>query len=376
MDVSVIIVSYQVKYFLEQCLASVNKSLLSVKGEVWVIDNASTDESIEYLEERFSNVHFIRNNHNVGFAKANNQVLDRISGKIVHFLNPDTIIPEDFYIKAIQFFESHPYAGAMGVQMIDGSGNYLRESKRGNPNYWSSFCKISGIWKLFPHSRVFSGYYQGFLPQNESNQVSVLSGACMILTKEAIDKTGGFDERFFMYAEDIDLSIRVKQQGYEVWYFPEITIIHFKGESTQKNTQNRQIFYQTMLQFVKKHGKGTSASIKAKVLSLFLPILVKSAQIQSKSVKNETNNSKIDIKYEEIQEIEDLKKILQRGKSISKNLLFKEGQALNYRFIITEIARLKNRYAFFIQGNNTNSIVGSSSQHNQGLSMKAKETKA
>lgn len=375
MDVSVIIVSYEVKYFLEQCLASVMKSLIPIKGEVWVIDNASTDGTISYLEEKYSTVHFIRNKENVGFAKANNQVLPFISGKYVHYLNPDTILPEDFYVKSIHFFESHPQAGAIGVKMIDGSGNYLKESKRGYPNYWSTFCKMSGICKLFPHSKMFSGYYQGFLPKDKSNQVSVLSGASMMITKKVIDKTGAFDERFFMYAEDIDLSIRILQNGYEVWYYPEITMIHFKGESTRKNTQNRRIFYHTMIDFVKKYEKGTISYLKAKVLSLIVGLLVKTSEIKSKLNRIEHDSIENDIKFTEINELKELSNILTSKKKMPEFLLFKEGEKLTYKIIIDEISRNKNGFSFFLKGKNTTSIVGSTSAKKKGFSRQIEETK-
>ena len=260
MDISVIIVSYQARCFLEQCLRSVERACHGHNVEVWVIDNHSSDGTREYLATDFPFVQFRWLNSNLGFAKANNIALKEAKGQYVLFLNPDVVLPEDFFKHCLDWFLSHPSCGALGVRMIDGSGSFLKESKRGMPTPWRSLCKMSGLSALFPSSRRFAGYYAGHLSDKESAEVEVLAGACMMLTRAAADATGGFDERFFMYAEDIDLSCRVRQSGFQTAYLASTTIIHFKGESTRKLTVNyiRQ-FYGAMRLFVQKQYAGRAA---------------------------------------------------------------------------------------------------------------------
>jgi GT2 family glycosyltransferase len=254
MLLSIIIVNYNVKYFLEKCLNSVERAASGMKTEVIVIDNASTDDSIAYLKPKFPRVDFVRNEENKGFAKANNQALHQSSGEYVLFLNPDTIIPEDAFSNCIAFMEGKPDAGALGVRMIDGSGKYLPESKRGFPSLRTAFYKLSGIISLFPYSPHFAKYYLGHLKEKEVNEADVLAGAFFLTTRKVLNITGSFDEAFFMYGEDVDLSYRIQQSGFKNYYFPITTIVHFKGESTKKgNMDYVKMFYNAMRIFVKKH---------------------------------------------------------------------------------------------------------------------------
>lgn len=251
---SVIIVNYNVKYFLEHCLRSVAKAGRTIDMEVFVIDNSSVDNSRHYLQAAFNKVNFIWLDKNTGFSKACNEGLKHARGQYILFLNPDTIIPEDCFEKCIDFFKSTPGAGGLGVRMIDGSGVFLKESKRGFPSLIRSLFKFSGIIHLFPRSGFFAGYYMGNLPETETNKVDVLSGACMFVPSHVLKVTGGFDEAFFMYGEDIDLSYRIQKAGYINYYYPGISIIHFKGESTVKNSRKYvQTFYKAMRIFVRKH---------------------------------------------------------------------------------------------------------------------------
>ncbi|MDF2191011.1 glycosyltransferase family 2 protein [Paraflavitalea sp. CAU 1676] len=269
MLLSVIIVNYNVKYFLEQCLCSVEKAIghragqeeniLRGQTEVWVVDNQSTDGSVEYLQARFPFVSFITNTENKGFARANNQALQHCTGKYVLYLNPDTIVPEAAFHQCLQFMEDHPRAGALGVYMIDGSGKYLPESKRAFPTPWVSFCKMTGLTAGFPTSKLFARYYAGHLSPASVHEIDVISGAFMWVRKEVLDQTGGFDERFFMYAEDIDLSYRIQQAGYTNYFLPAPVIIHFKGESTRRDARYTRLFYTAMILFVDKHFKGIGA---------------------------------------------------------------------------------------------------------------------
>lgn len=254
MQLSIIIVNYNVKYFLEQCLCSVIKAIQNVETEIFVVDNNSSDGSATFFKDRFTKVKFIWNKENLGFSKANNIAVKQATGKYILFLNPDTLVPEDCFEKCISFFESHPEAGALGIKMLDGSGNFLKESKRSFPSPITSFYKLSGLARLFPRSKIFSKYHLGNLNENENNEVDVLAGAFMMVPKKIIDSVGSFDEDFFMYGEDIDLSYRIQEAGYKNFYFAKSNILHFKGESTRKGGLNYvRLFYKAMSIFVRKH---------------------------------------------------------------------------------------------------------------------------
>lgn len=268
MQLSVIIVNYNVRYFLEQCLLSVRRALEGVQGEVLVVDNASTDGSRAYLEPRFPEIRFFWNEQNLGFAKACNQAFRVSRGQLVLFLNPDTIVPEDCFRNCLAFFESHPRAGALGIRMLDGKGRFLPESKRAFPGLLTSFFKLSGLAALFPRSRVFARYHLGHLPDTEDHPIEVMAGAFMLVRRHLLEATQGFDENFFMYGEDVDLSYRLQQQPYPGggtycnYYFSGSSILHFKGESTRKGSLNYvRMFYQAMSRFVQKHYASAGAGL-------------------------------------------------------------------------------------------------------------------
>jgi GT2 family glycosyltransferase len=237
----------------------VEKAVNGMEAEVFVVDNNSTDGSADHIEHRFHWVTLIRNNSNPGFSKANNQALQQAKGKYILFLNPDTIVGEDCFRECTSFMDRHANAGALGVYMMDGSGEFLKESKRGFPSPFVSATKMMGLSNLFPSSKIFARYYLGHLDQNQTHEVDALSGAFMMARKDVLDITGGFDERFFMYAEDLDLSYRILESGYKNYYFPQSPIIHFKGESTRKDLAYTKQFHKAMMQFVDKHYSGTSA---------------------------------------------------------------------------------------------------------------------
>ena len=254
MKLSVVIVNYNVEYFLEQCLHSVRRAMQGIEGEVFVVDNNSVDGSLKMLAQKFPEVKVIANKDNVGFAKANNQAIRISTGEYVLLLNPDTVVEDDTFSKCIVFMDSHPDAGGLGVKMVDGKGQFLPESKRGLPTAQTAFYKMFGLAKLFPHSKRFARYYMGHLPIDETNEVEILAGAFMMMRRETLDKVGLLDETFFMYGEDIDLSYRITQGGYKNYYFPETRIIHYKGESTKKTSVNYVfVFYRAMEIFAKKH---------------------------------------------------------------------------------------------------------------------------
>jgi len=240
---------------------SVHSALKDIDAEVFVVDNASSDDSCSMVKQKFPTVKLIENYQNVGFSMANNQAISQSQGKYVLLLNPDTVVQEDTFTKCIAFMNSHCEAGAITVKMIDGKGNYLPESKRGFPSPWVSFFKIFGLTSLFPKSRIFARYYLGHLDKNATNQIDILPGAFMFIKREALNKSGLLDEQFFMYGEDIDLSYRITQAGYKNYYYPECQIIHYKGESTKKGSLNYVlVFYKAMIIFARKHFKSNKAS--------------------------------------------------------------------------------------------------------------------
>lgn len=262
MKLSVIIVNYNVEHFLEQCLYSVEKAILGLDVEVWVVDNNSVDGSVSMLRQKFPWVKCIANTENLGFSRANNQAIRLSSGDYVLLLNPDTIIENDTLKKTVAFMDEHPNAGGLGVKMVDGKGNFLPESKRGLPTPEVAFYKIFGLSKLFKKSKLFGRYHLTYLSKDETNPVDVLSGAFMMVRKETIDKVGLLDEDYFMYGEDIDWSYRITQAGYDNYYYADTTIIHYKGESTKKGSLNYVfVFYNAMRIFARKHFFGKSKNL-------------------------------------------------------------------------------------------------------------------
>ncbi|MFA7409227.1 MAG: glycosyltransferase family 2 protein, partial [Bacteroidales bacterium] len=258
--ISVIIVSYNVRFFLEQCLQSVYRAGKGIPLEVFVVDNNSVDGSCMMVKEQFPEVRLIENRVNVGFSKANNQAMSLAIGEFQLILNPDTVVEEDSFRKILDFMDHHPEAGALGVKMIDGKGNFLPESKRALPTPEVSFYKIFGLSALFPRSKKFGQYHLGYLDKDQIHQVDILPGAFMFIRSKVLNIIGYFDETFFMYGEDIDLSHRIIQAGFVNYYFPETTIIHYKGESTKKGSLNYvMVFYQAMIIFATKHFSKNNA---------------------------------------------------------------------------------------------------------------------
>ncbi len=259
MKLSVIIVNYNVKYYLEQCLESLQRALEGIEAEVFVVDNHSSDGSIAYLRPRFPAVRFIASAHNLGFAGGNNIAIRQSQGEYILLLNPDTVVGEDVIRASLDFMDSHPQAGGHGVEMLNDSGSRALESRRGLPSPMVSFYKMVGLCKHFPQSRRFAHYYMGGLSWEIAGQIEVVSGAYCFLRKSALDQIGLLDEDFFMYGEDVDLSYRLLKGGYENWYLP-VRILHYKGESTQKSSfRYVHVFYDAMLIFFRKHYGGMNA---------------------------------------------------------------------------------------------------------------------
>ncbi len=257
---SVVIVNYNVKHFIEQCLFSVLKASENIACEVFVVDNNSVDGSVTLIKEKFPQVNLIVNKTNTGFSVANNQALKIATGEYVLLLNPDTVVQEDTFAKILAFMDSHPDAGGLGVKMLDGQGNFAPESKRGLPTPEVAFYKMFGFSRFFPKSKRFGKYHLTYLSEDQLSEIDVMSGAFMLIRKTVLDKIGFLDETFFMYGEDIDLSYRIKKAGYKNYYFPDTQIIHYKGESTKRSSLNYVvIFYKAMAIFSNKHFSGSNA---------------------------------------------------------------------------------------------------------------------
>ncbi|WP_400191812.1 glycosyltransferase [Hymenobacter sp. B81] len=268
---SVVIVNYNVCYFLEQTLLSVRRAVekLGAPVEVWVVDNNSVDGSVAMVRERFPEVRLIANRDNPGFSKANNQAIRQSKGEHVLLLNPDTVVEEDTFRLCCQFMDEHPRCGGLGVKMLDGQGKFLPESKRGLPTPWVAFHKVFGLAALFPRSRTFGRYHLGFLHQDQTHQIEVLSGAFMLMRRAALDQVGLLDEDYFMYGEDIDLSYRLLQGGWLNYYYPGTRIIHYKGESTKRTSVNYVfVFYRAMVIFARKHFAPQRAGWFALLINL------------------------------------------------------------------------------------------------------------
>lgn len=254
MEISVVIVNYNVRHYLEQCLTSLLSALTGFSSEVIVVDNNSADGSCSMVRDRFPSVTLISNNHNPGFATATNQGLRIAVGKYLLLLNPDTVLPVNAISAVLDFMNNTPNAGASGLRMIDGRGRFLPESKRGLPTPAAAFFRVSGIYRLFPRSSFVNRYYMGDKSSDNIQKIEVLTGAFMLIRKEVLEKVGLLDEEYFMYGEDIDLSYRITSAGFSLYYLPEPTIIHYKGESTRQSDYNYLIhFYRSMIIFVKKH---------------------------------------------------------------------------------------------------------------------------
>ena len=251
MQLSVIILNYNVRYFLEQCILSVQKALEGIDSEIIVVDNASSDDSCEMMMAKFPNIKLIENATNLGFPKGNNIGVAQAKGEYICILNPDTVVAEDTFKKLLAK-SCQVSAGIIGCKLIDGTGNFLPESKRGVPTPWVAFTKIFGLYKI---SNYFGKYYAQHVSHNESGNVDILVGAFMMMKRELYLKVGGFDENCFMYSDDIDLSYLVLKTGKSNYYFHETSVIHYKGESTVRDGTYMKRFREAMQFFYKKHFK-------------------------------------------------------------------------------------------------------------------------
>ena len=259
MNLSVIIVNYNVRQFLENALASIKRALEGLQGEIIVIDNASTDGSVEMLRAKFPEVTVVENRENVGFARANNTGLKLARGRYILLINPDTIVQEDTFHVMLRFFAEHPGAGLAGCKILNPDGSFQLPCRRSIPTPWVAFTKIFGLSAIFPNSRLFGKYNLTYLNPDESYPVDAVSGSFMMVSREAYEKVGGLDESFFMYGEDLDWCYRLSRAGFTVYYVHSTKIVHFKGESTKRSEIDEiKLFYEAMQLFVKKHFSRSS----------------------------------------------------------------------------------------------------------------------
>lgn len=389
MQLSVIIVNYKVPCFTEQCLYSVLEAVKNIEAEIIVVDNNSADGSMEYLKPRFRSVTFLELPENLGFARANNKALAIAAGAFILFLNPDTIITANSINSSIQFLKQNGNAGAVGVQMIDGSGNFLPESKRAFPSPLTSFYKLTGLSALLPKSKIFNRYALGHLDKDEVQESPVLPGAFFMSRKSLLQQLKGFDESFFMYGEDIDLSYRIEKAGYRNYYLGNTAIVHFKGESTQRGSLNytRQ-FYTAMLIFVQKHYSGRKAIglqfflrmaifFRAMVAFLCKPVWYIQQQFSRPAAKIEkkiciTGNAPATQKAREIltkyylaAKPVDISAINALEKITANTIIFCLGD-LACQQAIRYMEHHKNEYLFLWHHKNSDSIVGSPDKNSKG----------
>ncbi len=376
MELSVIIVNFRVKLFLEQCLFSLEKALQHFTAEIIVVDNSPEEHTKSFLQQRFPNVTVIECSDNPGFAKACNRGLTAANGKNILFLNPDTLLPGDIFEKTLPFLNGDPNIGSLGVKMLDGAGKFLPESKRGFPTIGVSFCKLAGLHRIFPRSKYFSRYYLGHLSPNRASPVDILSGAFMLIKKEVLDKTGGFDERFFMYAEDIDLSYRITTLGYLNYYYPDTPILHFKGESSSRNREYYTRFYTAMQQFVQKYSGN---NLHSRLLSLGIAFWERLAFL-SASPKTTTSAQPLNLRFsgDPLSRHRAAEILEQAGISIHPNPAAPEtevcceGPAFSFKDIISHMERNPGRN-YLIHAAESTSVVGSPDSSLQGWAIGGKE---
>jgi len=385
MQLSVIILNYNVRYFLELCILSVQNALVEIDSEIIVIDNNSQDDSCEMMKTRFPNVSLIQNSDNLGFSKGNNIAVAQAKGEYICVLNPDTVVAEDTFIKILAFAQRQKKLGIIGCKLIDGSGNFLPESKRGVPTPWVAFTKIAGIYKLFPKSKLFDQYYAGHLDENQTGKVDILVGAFMFMKRDLYLEVGGFDEDCFMYSDDVDLSYVVTKKGKSNFYFHETTVIHYKGESTVKDGTYMKRFQESMNFFYKKHLKSNglgsvffSIFMKTGILFFFLIRKLKN-QTQQKLVPTTYHLYSTSIELQNKLALLLQKKVILHNFKTEKGLISSLGtnnhsieiildnEFISFRECISFFEFAKNSgFTFKIKPQNANFIVGSNNSNDRG----------
>ena len=360
MELSVVILNYNVKYFLELCLKSVEEAIISMDAEIIVIDNNSSDESCEMIREKFPNLTLISNTDNVGFAKANNQGVAIAKGEYVCILNPDTVVGEDSFTKLLDFARTKSKLGAIGCKLIDGSGAFLPESKRNIP-----IVKIA-MQKLFGND---TKYYASHVNENESGKVDVLVGAFMFMKRDVYNQVDGFDEDYFMYGEDIDLSYKLIKRGLDNYYFGETTCIHYKGESTNKDKKYTRRFYNAMKLFYQKHSKTNILFDALVMIGINVAHLLKGSSNQHEFNPEQyywiSNSKNLALEYTLDKEVI-VQNHIENIKETSEVIF--DANTISYKEIIQniEILNQQETLSFKISPKNSNFIIGSNDAVNRG----------
>ncbi|QYJ68353.1 glycosyltransferase family 2 protein [Flavobacterium litorale] len=375
MQLSIIILNYNVRYFLEQCVLSVQQALQGIDGEIIVVDNNSPDDSCEMMRSRFPNVTLIAQNENAGFPQGNNIGVAKAKGKYICILNPDTVVAEDTFSKLLDFVPTQKKHGITGVKMVDGTGNFLPESKRGTPTPWVATTKIAGLYKLFPKWGAFNKYYAQHLNENTTGQTDILTGAFMFMERELYLEVGGFDEDYFMYGEDVDLSYTVLKAGKQNIYYPETAILHYKGESTVRDKTYMKRFNDAMQEFYRKHFKKSAAFDLFMKLGVLFFVIAK---------KNKKTIQVAPQEYVLFSENEALQKQLQTvtGKQVVRHSNYKplllpttqknievifDNELLTFGNIISIMQQHKqDGYTFKIKPKGCNFILGSNNSNSRG----------
>lgn len=374
MQLSVIILNYNVRYFLEQCLLSVQKATKSLDAEIIVVDNNSPDDSCAMVKSHFADVTLIENKENSGFPKGNNIGVAAAKGKYICILNPDTVVTEDTFLKTLAFAEKQEKLGIIGVKLIDGTGSFLPESKRGVPTPWVAFTKITGLYKIFPGQHMFNRYYAQQLNENQTGRVDILVGAFMVMERAVYLEAGGFDEDCFMYSDDIDLSYTILKSEKKNFYFPEITVIHYKGESTVKDGAYMQRFREAMQFFYKKHFHTSPVfELFMRAGTLFFAFTKKNsrgmARIPEKYILFSGNEE-----FREVLEKHFQKEVVRFGayepdvvSSHKQVEVIFDNDLLSFTEIIAIMQRLvHNNVTFKIKPSGTNFLIGSNSSNDRG----------
>ena len=377
MQLSVIILNYNVRYFLELCVLSVQSAIQNIDAEIIVVDNNSPDDSCDMMKKRFPNVKLIENKENSGFPKGNNIGVAQAKGKYICILNPDTVVAEDTFEKVLAFIQKQQNPGIVGCKLIDGAGNFLPESKRGIPTPFTAFTKVAGLYKL---SNIFGKYYASHLHQNQTGKVEILVGAFMVMKKETYLEVGGFDENCFMYSDDIDLSYMVLKTGKSNYYFHETTVIHYKGESTIRDEKYMQRFRQAMDFFYKKHFR-TSVVFDAfmKIGAFFFSIVKKKQAVLSRPEIDRfaliSNDENLRLKVEKLLEkkvqlldnaTENELNSLQAESGKHVEIIF-DNNNLPFKSIISQMEKYhKSRFIFRILPRESNFFIGSDNSNDRG----------
>jgi GT2 family glycosyltransferase len=381
MQLSIIILNYNVRYFLEQCVISVQKALENIEGEIIVVDNGSADDSCAMMQQRFPEVQLIRNTENLGFPKGNNIGVAAAKGEYLCILNPDTVVAEDTFEKVLAFAATQKNLGIVGVKLIDGSGNFLPESKRSVPTPWVAFTKVMGLYRWFPNVSIFTKYYAQHLHPDQTGKVDILVGAFMLLSRELYLEVGGFDENCFMYSDDIDLSYQVLQSGKDNFYFHDTTVLHYKGESTVKDGTYMKRFQEAMRFFYQKHFKVSFFFEIFMQLGIFFFSLLKTLQgkpkiqIEPRRFLLYSSNEKL---AEELQLFLGKKVVLQpfEGEKMVNSCLFKTNESveilldnshISFKDCISILELLKNQgFTFKIIPKSSNFLIGSNNNNERG----------